>query len=78
MTYANGNVLGRRKRPVQQEADKGRVQAVLGRELGEQRIGHALRHNNEANRQAWPSSPSPVSPPAMCGSRSGPAVTYRQ
>lgn len=52
-TYANGDVLGRREEPVDQDTHKGRVQAIFDRQLGKLCICHALRHNNSANGDAY-------------------------
>jgi hypothetical protein len=48
-TYANCDVLGCGKGPVEEEANKRSVKAIFRSEVGQQRISHTLRHNNEAD-----------------------------
>jgi hypothetical protein len=51
-TYTDGDILGRGEGPVECEADEGGVKTKLRSQLGEERIGHALRHDDEADRDA--------------------------
>ena len=53
VTYADGDVLRCRKCPVEQEANEGRVQAVLRGELRQERVGHALGNDDEANGDTY-------------------------
>jgi len=48
-TYTNGDILGCCKRPIENKADERCVQPVLRGELGEQRIRHALGHDDETD-----------------------------
>jgi hypothetical protein len=51
-TYTNGDVLGSRKEPVDQNAHEGRVQAELDLEVGELGVSHALGDDNGADGDA--------------------------
>ena len=52
-TYTDGDVLGRRKEPVDEHTHKGRVQAKLDLEIGELGVSHALRDDDGADGDAY-------------------------
>lgn len=49
-TYTNHDVLGCAEQPVQSGADEASVQAIFGGKGGQQRVGHGLRYDDEADR----------------------------
>ena len=51
-TYPNGDVLGCCKCPIENKSHKRGVQAELGCKSGKKGVGHALRHNHKAYRDA--------------------------
>jgi len=48
-TYSDGNVLGGREEPVDEDTHKRRVQAKLDGQKRQLSVGHTLRHDNSAN-----------------------------
>lgn len=46
ITYANGDILRSREKPVDQDAHEGRVKTKLNWQFGELGICHALRHDD--------------------------------
>ena len=52
-TYTDGDVLGRRKEPVDEHTHKGRVQAKLDLEISELGISHALGDDDGADGNAY-------------------------
>jgi hypothetical protein len=52
-TYANGDILGGSKEPVDENAHEGRVKAVLDWQVRETRVGHSLGDDDGANGDAF-------------------------
>lgn len=48
-TYSDGDILGSRKEPVDQDTHERRVQAIFRWKLGKRGIRHTLRNDNGAN-----------------------------
>jgi hypothetical protein len=51
-TYANGDILGCGKKPVDQYTHEGGVEAIFNREGGELGIGHRLGDDDGADGDA--------------------------
>lgn len=52
-TYANGDVLGGREEPVDEDTHEGRVKTILDGQSGQLSIGHRLRDDNSADGGTW-------------------------
>lgn len=52
MTYADGNILGRGKKPVDEDTHEGRVETILDVEERQLGVGHALGYDNAPDGNA--------------------------
>jgi hypothetical protein len=51
-TYTNGDILGGRKEPIDEDTHEGRVQTELDIQVSQLGVGHALRDDNGADGDA--------------------------
>ncbi len=53
LTYPDGDILGSREEPIDQDTHEGRVETVFDRELGELGVGHALGDDDSTDSNTW-------------------------